>query len=76
MSLVWTSERPTEPGWYLARFLTEHSYMVSISGSAPYLRVTSIRTLENDVSTQINFTGFTEWAGPIQEPAGGQARHR
>lgn len=65
MNLVWTTQPPTEPGWYLARISTERSYMVSISGSAPFLQVTSIRTLEGDVSSQFNFTGFKEWAGPI-----------
>jgi hypothetical protein len=64
--LVWTKDKPTEPGWYWFRHehiapWIAHVELLCRFGKAPFLavRMQSIHTLDK-------FDG--EWAGPIPQP--------
>ena len=74
MSLVWTTEKPTEPGWYWARIGHFHpvldkgvKVLVFVSGNAPFLKVAKAVT-EFGMDAEVSPGAVWQWAGPIPQP--------
>jgi hypothetical protein len=60
-ALVWTTEPPTEPGWYWVKDQSNHSFS----------RVTVLRWSEGELHDSYNTWSrveFSHFAGPIPEP--------
>ena len=73
--MTWTKEPPTKPGWYWVREIPGRSgfpgkgksYLVSIVGTAPFLKLESAHD-QAGFRLDINLYNMGEWAGPIPEP--------
>lgn len=71
MSLVWTKEPPTEPGWYWARTKQEYPRvaMVYVDGAAPFLEMKASLEWGGSPSSHIGRPYHVwQWAGPIPQP--------
>lgn len=47
--MTWTTDKPTEPGLYLARIFTSQVLIVRLSGGAPLLQVAAHFDLEGSL---------------------------
>ncbi len=65
--MIWTREKPTQPGWYWYRTLHHGKpTFVDMVRVYPYGDTFLVRSMEFAGTFIKDFTG--EWAGPIEEP--------
>ena len=77
--MTWTKEPPTKPGWYWVREIPGRSgipgkgksYLVSIVGTAPFLKLESAHEQAGfrvGINKAFPLYNMGEWAGPIEVP--------
>ena len=78
MRLKWTTEPPTEPGWYWWREYPEPGalHMVKVARRPPYgrmvilLSATEVRPVSGRQAYEMQRGMHAQFAGPIPEPEG------
>ena len=69
--MKWTTEKPTEPGWYFHRFALGDTPRVWKISSVTYGSGEQVLAVIRGVnSAEMLSSIHGEWAGPIEEPKG------
>lgn len=71
---MWTTEKPTAPGWYWARRIVKYSENLSIE-ELEVVYVSMSKSVPTDIivsraGTEVNYRllDFTHWIGPLEQP--------